>query len=94
MDGEPEPGTLRQHKARRRDHKTRGAVGRLEHRADLPMVCIEEVVHKVGADRPHPDEQRQTYGARDTPQTPATRELGWSANPRSPLHGERGPRDA
>ena len=51
---------LRQYKARLCDHETWGTIGLLEHQAGLPMVFIEEVVHEVGADRPHPQEYRQT----------------------------------
>jgi hypothetical protein len=59
MDREPSLWRLGQDKARWRDDETWGTIGLSEHKACLAGICLEEVVHQVGTDRPHPYEQCQ-----------------------------------
>jgi hypothetical protein len=58
-DREPWLWRLGREKAWGRDDETWDPVGLGEHEAGLVGVCLEEVVHQVGTDCPHPDEQRQ-----------------------------------
>ena len=59
IDGEPSLWRLGQDQARWRDDETWGTVSLVEHEACLAGIRLEEVMHQVGTDRPHPYEQRQ-----------------------------------
>jgi hypothetical protein len=76
QNGEPELRRLGQRKARLYDHEAGKLACLRGHQADLLMVFIEEVMHEVGAHRPHPQEHHQSCSTGDGAQERAKLEQG------------------
>ena len=69
--GKAELRRFGQRKARLYDHEAGQLACLLGHQADLLIIFIEEVMHEVGAHRPHPQEQDQRFNGSEAPQEPA-----------------------